>query len=536
MNKSNERTRLISQTRAGEDADGWHRAVLDDVESRLADPEFPCVFSRNAFKKRLVKFIFVEHRGRREIRRLGEGLRDYVELSRAWDGRLDTAYPLVVAFSREAVAARTVDDYHTFGWKILQELHEIDPAPWPDDIGRDPRSGAWSMCFDGMPLFCNMSSPAHRVRRSRNLGGHFILVINPRERFDVFAGDTPSGRKVRSNIRDRIGRYDGIPHSWQLGSYGAGALEWCQYGLVEDNIERVDKCPFEFGGGARPADVIKKSEGDLSMIEIIVSQGRIGDRAPGMLEGAERTAHALEQRYDAKGQYVGRPGAPVDDDWSVSLPAAGETLTALGQAVSASITADHRTVMVANTCAASLASLPVVAREHPDCLVLWIDAHGDFNTPETTGSGYLGGMALSGACGLWDSGHGAGLDPRQVILIGARDIDAAERVLLDEAGVRIIPPAEATARRVAQAVNGSRVWVHIDWDVLEPGYVPADYQVPDGLLPNQIRAILESIPASDVLGIELAEFTATPGEGTDGGAVDSIMDMVAPVFETVADR
>jgi arginase/N-omega-hydroxy-L-arginine amidinohydrolase len=89
---------------------------------------------------------------------------------------------------------------------------------------------------------------------------------------------------------------------------------------------------------------------------------------------------------------------------------------------------------------------------------------------------------------------------------------------------------------VAEAVNGSRVWVHIDWDVLEPGYVPADYKVPDGLVPSQIRAILESVPAAHILGIELAEFAATTDKATDDGAVNTILDMVAPVFETAKAR
>lgn len=272
------------------------------------------------------------------------------------------------------------------------------------------------------------------------------------------------------------------------------------------------------------------------MMDLVVSQGRIADRAPGMIEGAARTAQALEQRYGTGGRFVGRPTAPAHDDWSVSLRQARETLTGLAQAVSAGITANHLTVMAANTCAASLATLPVVAREYPDCVVLWVDAHADFNTPETTESGYLGGMALSGACGLWDSGHGAGLDPRQAILVGARDIDPAERVLLDEAGVRIIPRAAAMARHVEQAVKGSRVWVHIDWDVLEPGYVPADYQVPHGLLPREVRSVLESLRTSQILGVELAEFAATTDESIDNRAVDSILDMVAPVFEMARAR
>ncbi|MEO3781513.1 YqcI/YcgG family protein [Micromonospora sp. B11E3] len=159
----------------------------------------------------------------------------------------------VMAFAEDAVRAQTVEDYHAFGWWILSELHDIDPAPWPEQVAKDPNSPGWSMCFNGMPLFCNMSSPAHRTRRSRNLGAHFMLVINPRERFDIFAGDTPSGRNVRANIRDRIDRYDGTPHSQHLSSYGSGALEWLQYSLAENDAERTDRCPFAFGGhGSTP--------------------------------------------------------------------------------------------------------------------------------------------------------------------------------------------------------------------------------------------------------------------------------------------
>ncbi|MFD3808180.1 YqcI/YcgG family protein [Streptomyces sp. NPDC058611] len=214
------------------------------MRKHLTDADFPCVFSRNAFRKELLRFIFVENAEEDGLLHLGEGLKEYVELSRGWDGALDTAYPLLVVFSPTAVGEDSVEAYQSFGWQVLQGLHEIDPEPWPQDVGTDPESESWSMCFNGMPLFVNMSSPAHEVRRSRNLGRHFVLVVNPRERFDVFAGDTPSGRKVRSNIRSRIARYDGTPHASQLGSYGAGALEWSQYGLVEENVARTDRCPF----------------------------------------------------------------------------------------------------------------------------------------------------------------------------------------------------------------------------------------------------------------------------------------------------
>ncbi|MFC9294412.1 YqcI/YcgG family protein [Streptomyces sp. NPDC057011] len=245
MERSQQTTTLISQTHVLEGGVGWHRAAVEEVASRLTDPDFPCVFSRNAFRKQLLKFVFVEDAGSDGMRHLAEALTEYVELSRAWDGQLDTAYPLVVMFSAEAVTAGSVEGYHSFGWQVLQELHRLDPAPWPEDVAQDPGSASWSMCFNGMPLFCNMSNPAHRNRRSRNLGTYFALVVNPRERFDVFAGDTPSGRKVRANIRRRIHGYDGIQHSPQLGSYGAGALEWLQYGLIDENAERSGVCPFQ---------------------------------------------------------------------------------------------------------------------------------------------------------------------------------------------------------------------------------------------------------------------------------------------------
>jgi N-omega-hydroxy-L-arginine synthase len=198
----------------------------------------------NAFRKKLLLFIFMDGVAEEDIQHLRRGLIEYVEISRNWDGSLASAYPLIVAFSKDATNARSVADYHAFGWTILQKLHEVDPAPWPANVGADPNSPSWSMCFNGMPIFCNMSSPAHRVRRSRNLGEHFLLVINPRERFDVIAGDFPAGRKVRSNIRGRIARYDATPNCPQLASYEAGGIEWWQYGIIEENVERSDKCPF----------------------------------------------------------------------------------------------------------------------------------------------------------------------------------------------------------------------------------------------------------------------------------------------------
>jgi len=224
---------------------GWKGEAVQDIRVRLeSDENFPCVFSKNAFKKGLILFHFAESTCPDGIALLGEALREYVEISNNWDGTLATSFPLIVTFSKEAINADTLKEHQRFGWDVLQKLHEEDHSKWPEDIALSPEQQTWSMCFAGMPIFCNMSSPRHNNRRSRNLGRHFKLVINPRERFDVFAGETPAGRKARANVRDRVEKYDGMSHAPQLASYQAGGLEWRQYGLSDTNQSTTSVCPF----------------------------------------------------------------------------------------------------------------------------------------------------------------------------------------------------------------------------------------------------------------------------------------------------
>jgi arginase family enzyme len=118
-----------------------------------------------------------------------------------------------------------------------------------------------------------------------------------------------------------------------------------------------------------------------------------------------------------------------------------------------------------------------------------------------------------------------------VVLVGARDIDTAERKLLATAGVRIIPPDQATPNQILNVIGDAPVWVHIDWDVLEPGFLPADYSVPDGLVPDQIRALFQAIPLNQIRGIELAEFNASADAASNEKSLSVILDIVAPVFE-----
>ncbi|HEV7319744.1 MAG TPA: arginase family protein [Ensifer sp.] len=263
--------------------------------------------------------------------------------------------------------------------------------------------------------------------------------------------------------------------------------------------------------------------------DLILCQGRIADRTPGAIPGAALTAEALSKRTGLRATVIGAPAPAREDDWSESLPEAGQALAGLQHAVAETLQRGSKPLVVANTCSASLATLPVVARKHPDVVVLWIDAHGDFNTPETTESGYLGGMVLSAACGLWDSGHGSGLNPAQIVILGARDIDAPEALLMQRAGIRTLSPAEATPEAMHAIIGDKPVWIHVDWDVLEPDHVPAAYAIKDGLLPGQLRAIFEIIPEAQIAGIELAEFEATQDKLKDAAAIECLLHIVWPL-------
>lgn len=169
---------------------------------------------------------------------------------------------------------------------------------------------------------------------------------------------------------------------------------------------------------------------------IITSQGRVADRTSGAIPGALAVAKALAARYDLSVKTVGTPAPAVSDDWREALPQAHETLKGLAAAVSEELTAGRRPLLATNTCSASLATIPQAASQIDGLTVLWVDAHGDFNTPETTDSGYMGGMALAGICGLWDSGHGGNVAPEKVVIFGARDIDPEEMETLNRKKLR----------------------------------------------------------------------------------------------------
>ncbi|WP_372788155.1 arginase family protein [Paraconexibacter sp.] len=165
-------------------------------------------------------------------------------------------------------------------------------------------------------------------------------------------------------------------------------------------------------------------------------------------------------------------------------------------------------VLVAATCTVCTTTIPSVLRAHPAAVVLWLDAHGDFNTPDTTPSRFLGGMCLSAACGVWDDGLGVEpkLEPSAIVFYGVRDLDGGERSLLDGFGVSVLRHPS----QVLDAIRGREVFVHLDLDVLDPSLHAAEFPAPGGVTDGELRQLLRDVVREGTLvGAEVTAFASS---------------------------
>lgn len=247
---------------------------------------------------------------------------------------------------------------------------------------------------------------------------------------------------------------------------------------------------------------------------LTIFTGRAGDRNGRGMAGAKVVGDALGATLGLTPVRLGNSDLLPAGSWREVLAAARPDFELLVGAHDAIFRAGEVPLTTLSRCAASIATLPVVARHRPDALLVWFDAHADINVPETTSTGYLGGMVITGAAGRWDTGFGAGLNLRNVVLVGVRDIDPHEQQLIDQGIVRHVAPGKDLAQRLARAVGNRPVYVHIDCDVLEPGIVPTEYRVPGGLTLEDLRDAAEALTHNELVGLEIAEFEADWDSGT----------------------
>lgn len=153
--------------------------------------------------------------------------------------------------------------------------------------------------------------------------------------------------------------------------------------------------------------------------------------------------------------------------------------------------------------------------------LIWIDAHGDFNTPETSPSGNIHGMPLATLLGdgcedLVNLGHpGPKLKPQEVAMIGVRDLDPQERERLAVSGIHVYTMRDVdelgmatVARRALSHLNHlSRLHVSLDMDALDPSVAPGvGTPVPGGLSYREAHLLMEILAESRrVASIDVVE-------------------------------
>lgn len=268
------------------------------------------------------------------------------------------------------------------------------------------------------------------------------------------------------------------------------------------------------------------------MTPVTIYAGLAGDRNPRGMRGARLLGDALAVAAGKDARVVGAAAAPVAGGWAAQLAAARHGLGLLKSAVGEVLDAGGRPVSVMGRCAASIATLPQVARTHPDAAVVWFDAHGDCNVPRGPDS-YLGGMVLTGAAGLWDTGLGAGLALGQTILVGSRDLDPPERERIARGDIGHVPAGPDLAARLRAAVRGRPVYVHLDCDVLDAGLLATEYQVPDGLSFADLRAACAALAACPLIGLEITEYEGEWPDGRPSGTGE-LLDAIAPLLAAAA--
>lgn len=266
-------------------------------------------------------------------------------------------------------------------------------------------------------------------------------------------------------------------------------------------------------------------------VGLTLFNGRAADCNDRAMLGAPMLADALQERFGGGLTTIGAPEPPLARWWHVELAAAMPALQQMADHYDTLLRAGLAPVTALSRCTVALATVPVVARHRPDAVVVWFDAHADLNTPGGTTTGYLGGMALSGPAGLWQSGLGAGLATSSIVLVGARDIDPAEQLLLDDGTILHVPVGPALGDRLQHAVGRRAAYVHLDCDVLEPGIVPTEYSVAGGLSLQDLADAAEALTAGEVVGLEVGEFEGAwagdPGPVSPGPLLEALEPLLA---------
>ena len=173
--------------------------------------------------------------------------------------------------------------------------------------------------------------------------------------------------------------------------------------------------------------------------------------------------------------------------------------------------------------------------------LLWIDAHGDFNTPETSPSGFVGGMPLAFVCGRGPpfsqqiENQQPIIEENAVVHLGGRDFDPLEAEALRLSRVKLYSPSEFKRNRNKLAVEiaetlakqSDGIICHFDVDAIDPAIIPAvNYPCKNGLTPEDVNTVVAALSKTGKLrAFNLTAYNPTLDKDSRCGK--TILDLIA---------
>ena len=233
----------------------------------------------------------------------------------------------------------------------------------------------------------------------------------------------------------------------------------------------------------------------------------IGDERHGASKGPARYLDAgLERLLGDAGVASSVVRIDRTESFRDSASASRVVNTKVQKAVKNAIGLRQLPLILAGSCDVSMGVL--AAFDHSRCGVVWIDAHADFNTPESTVSGFFAGMSLaviSGHCyrSLWaEIGDSTPVPEAAIVLLGLRDLSpAAERERLTASSISVVgwrdgkPDRDVGEVLDVLAKRVHEVYLHVDMDALDPRVAPGvvDEPVPGGLSLEQMQETIRAV-------------------------------------------
>lgn len=218
----------------------------------------------------------------------------------------------------------------------------------------------------------------------------------------------------------------------------------------------------------------------------------------------------LPERLHAAGHEVETTEILLPDGFHTEVAAGVALMRRVAGEVAAAREAGRLPVVLSGNCGTAVGTVSALGPETTG--VLWFDAHGDLNTPETSPSGFFDGMGYAMLLGHGWQGLAAtvpGFSPLpadHAALLAGRDLDPGETELVASGGILALPPdrlREAAGRDALAALGRrvERVYVHVDLDALDPRVIRANYlPTPGGLEPDEVVAAAAAALAEAALG------------------------------------